>query len=337
MLDHSDPKEAYTALRLLVVQDPKRARQDFCEMLEGERDHLVSILEAASVPGEGRVRQLIANAVRLRPDRDKIVPYLIRWHQNETDEFAKRAIEAALDGVDKGVCKPGKRRRLIDPVLVDTYRYVTGRVRHQMNNALMGPAELLMRLTNKVGRIEDHAIRNDLESTVIELKDALRSVGRIVAFVPGDDFFTVRGVAILDWLSNMTLEYGQKYRPISLSLVDGSQTKSLHVRANDYLLQTIFWNLWTNAQQAIGGNCEIEVRVKKLDDNVQLTIIDNGDGFAQNMREIAFQEKYSSKGSGRGRGLLEVQDAVDRLHGSVQLVDIQGRYRVRIWFPLEES
>lgn len=337
MLGRSDPKEAYAALRLLSVEDPKRARQGFCEMLDGDDPRLVGILELASVPGEGRVRQLVANAVRARPDRSKIVAYLVRWQQTEADEFARNAIDAALVGVDRGGHKAKKRRALVDAALVDTYRYVTGRIRHQMNNALMEPAELIMRLTNRLGRIEDQAIRNELEPMVIELRVALRNVGRIVAFAPEDGFFTVRGVAILDWLANMNLEYGQKYRHVALSLVDQSASGKLHVRANDYLLQTIFWNLWTNAQQAVGAKCEIEVRAKRRGNDVELTVIDNGEGFPQDMREIAFQEKYSSKGVGRGRGLLEVQDAVDRLHGSVQLVDVDGCYRIRIWFPLEES
>lgn len=342
MPEHNDPQRTYSALRQLTVQDPKRARQEFCELLDGEKDFLVSVLEAASAPGEGRVRQLIANAVRSRPDKDKLVVYLLQWHQNETDEFAKRAIDAALDGIDRGAYKPEKHKTLVDPALVGTYRYVTGRIRHQMNNALLGPAELVMRLSDRVASIANCTVRSDLESLVAELDDAFKSVGRIVAFGPDDDFFVMRSVVILDWLNNMNLEYGRKYRPINLSLVDESPTKELRIRANDYWLHTIFWNLWTNAQQAVAGSCEIKIRARKTGSSVQLTVLDNGDGFHREMREIAFQEKYSSKenypskGSGRGRGLLEIQDAVEQLLGSVQLVEIEGRYRVRIRFPLEE-
>lgn len=336
MLDHSNTSDAYVALRRLAVEDPKRARQEFCELLDGDIDYLNSILEAASAPGEGRVRQLIANAVRSRPDKDRVVTYLLRWHHNETDEFAKRAIGAALDGVDKNAYKSEKHRTLVDPALVDTYRYVTSRVRHQMNNALLGPAGLVMRLSDKVGTIEDSGIRGSLGSIVAELDDAFRNVSRIVAFDSGDNFFTMRSVVILDWLNNMNAEYARKYRPMGLTLVNESPTKGLRIRANDYWLHNIFWNLWTNAQQAVVGSCEIEVRARKTGSNVQLTILDNGDGFPKEMREIAFELKYSSKGSGRGRGLLEIQDAVEQLLGTVQLVEIEGRYRVRVQFPLEE-
>lgn len=335
MLDHSNTSDAYVALRRLAVEDPKRARQEFCELLDGDKDGLNSILEAASAPGEGRVRQLIANAMRSRADKDKTVAYLMRWHQNETDEFAKRAIYAALDGVDKGAYKSEKHKTLVDPALVETYRYVTGRIRHQMNNALMGPAALLIRLADKVESVEDMSARGEIGSMVAELKDTLRHVGRVVAFVPEDDFFEMRSVVVLDWLNNMNAEYGQKYRSINLSMINESPTKELRIRANDYWLHTIFWNLWTNAQQAVEGTCNVEVRARKVGGSVQLTILDNGSGFPKEMREIAFQEKYSLKGSGRGRGLLEVQDAVERLLGGVQLVEVQGHYRVRIHFPVE--
>jgi sigma-B regulation protein RsbU (phosphoserine phosphatase) len=45
------------------------------------------------------LRHLVASALRSNRDKERLAPYLIAWHEIETDEFAKRAIEAALDGV----------------------------------------------------------------------------------------------------------------------------------------------------------------------------------------------------------------------------------------------
>ena len=58
-----------------------------------------SFLGQISSPADGRLRQLVASALRNNRDKERLAPYLIAWHEIETDEFAKRAIAAALDGV----------------------------------------------------------------------------------------------------------------------------------------------------------------------------------------------------------------------------------------------
>ena len=64
---------------------------------------------------------------------------------------------------------------------------------------------------------------------------------------------------------------------------------------------------------------------------------DNGEGFSPELREIVFQQVYSSKNnSGRGRGLMEIQDAVERLAGRVELYEAKpSDFRIRISVPLE--
>src|SRR5260370_35093752 len=52
-----------------------------------------------SSPADGRLRPLVASAWRTDREKARLAPYLIGWPEIETDEFAKRAIAAALDGV----------------------------------------------------------------------------------------------------------------------------------------------------------------------------------------------------------------------------------------------
>jgi len=47
----------------------------------------------------GRLRHLVASALRNSRDKERLAPHLIVWHEIETDEFARHAISAALDGV----------------------------------------------------------------------------------------------------------------------------------------------------------------------------------------------------------------------------------------------
>jgi sensor histidine kinase regulating citrate/malate metabolism len=80
------------------------------------------------------------------------------------------------------------------------------------------------------------------------------------------------------------------------------------------------------------------VRVTINAKEVNLLIVDNGNGLPPDLREVAFQERYSAKGVHRGRGLLEVQDAIQQLRGKAQLVQYRsGDFRIMLSFPLEAT
>ena len=134
----------------------------------------------------------------------------------------------------------------------------------------------------------------------------------------------------------MTAQYVAKNSLLRLAIT--SDCAPVSVRANDYLLETLFWNLWKNAQQAVGANCEITVRIAVGAGIARLLVSDNGSGFTANDAELAFIDQFERRGANYGRGLLEVQDAVRRLSGSVELVQVApGEYRVQITLPLAMS
>src|SRR5215813_6324654 len=86
-------------LRRLAVEDPREARKAFLRLFDSGGSALEQFLGHVSSPADGRLRHLIAGALRNNRDKERLAPYLIAWHEIETDEFAKRAIAAALEGV----------------------------------------------------------------------------------------------------------------------------------------------------------------------------------------------------------------------------------------------
>jgi len=89
----------YESLRRLAVEDPREARKVFLRYFDSGGSTLEQFLGQISSPADGRLRHLVASALRNNRDKERLAPYLITWHEIETDEFAKRAIAAALDGV----------------------------------------------------------------------------------------------------------------------------------------------------------------------------------------------------------------------------------------------
>jgi len=89
----------YETLRRVAVEDPREARKVFLRYLDTGGPALEHFLGQISSPADGRLRHLVASALRNNRDKERLAAYLIAWHEIETDEFAKRAIAASLDGV----------------------------------------------------------------------------------------------------------------------------------------------------------------------------------------------------------------------------------------------
>jgi sigma-B regulation protein RsbU (phosphoserine phosphatase) len=96
------PEIPYDRLRHLVVEDPREARRLFLQILDAGGPVLDQFLGQISSPIDGRLRQLVASALRNNRERERLAPYLIAWQEIETDEFSRRAIARALDGLDTG-------------------------------------------------------------------------------------------------------------------------------------------------------------------------------------------------------------------------------------------
>jgi sigma-B regulation protein RsbU (phosphoserine phosphatase) len=94
------PEILYNELRHLVVEDPRDARRVFLQLFDSGGPDLDQFLGRISSPPDGRLRQLVASAVRNQRDRERLAPHLISWEEIETDEFTHRAIARALDGLD---------------------------------------------------------------------------------------------------------------------------------------------------------------------------------------------------------------------------------------------
>ena len=326
-------------LRRLAVEDPLETRDKFLGILDADPSSAEDILHLLSTPGDGRLRQIIANAARVLPNKDRLIPFLIEWKDSETDEFASRAIDSALKNVDlTGYKKTQRLNPLADGNLVQAYRYASRRLTHKLRNAILNPEARFIRLRAVVESTSDVTLRAKMQSILGDLSDDFQRVGRIIeSFRFDPKHFSFGPVVVSDWLKTMNQKYGVTFAPINLTVETCGSIPQIY--ASDYLLEVIFWNIWINAQQAVGANCAIRIQITTVGQSVEITMIDNGDGFPAELRPVAFKEAYSTSGSAdRGVGLLEVQEAVEQLHGEVGLVEEkQGEYRIRMIFPLLQT
>jgi len=342
--------DMYRQLRHMAASDPRTARERLVELLNGDSPHLRQLLDLMTPPSEGRLRQLVANtagAVRENKQlRDRLVPHLLQWQRFESDEFAKPAINAALRGVDptaytNGSVSSGDVAAGIDvgdPLFsdqdIEVYRWVAGRLCHRVRNHLELPAAYLADAIHGAAAIEDDAVRAGITQTLIEAQQAFRQIARIVDFNIGDEHFIWRAVAIIPWLRRMTETYRSKHEPIRLEVTGEMNEPGPSIMATDLLLEVVFWNLWRNAAQEANGACVVKVKVSVRDKKVCLLLGDDGPGFQASQVSEAFKLRLSTRGEDRGRGLLEVADAVQRLQGTARIVPIGNEYRIELSFPI---
>ena len=328
----SSPPDLYATLRRKVVENPREAARLFIEEFNKGDAHVSDFLPIISRPPESRLRQLAANALRGHKDKTRVVSEIVRWRSSETDEFTRRALEAFLDGIEisgSAISTPQ------GPYLgrsADAYRYVATRLRHKLRNAMLG-------IQNRAEDLKEAAIGEDaglVSAAAGRLTDAINRIGRMLENTDSDpEQFTNRPISLHSWLRGMSARYATEFSPIQLTL-EGEDLSGCQVYGNSYLLETAFWNLWVNAQQAVEGDCRITVVSQMFGDRIEMIVIDNGPGFSDADCDLAFLQQFSgSRSANRGLGLLEVQDAIERLGGKVQLTLVSGKeYRIKITLPL---
>ncbi len=96
----------------------------------------------------------------------------------------------------------------------------------------------------------------------------------------------------------------------------------IHVRADAGVLGTILRNLISNAIKFSNNGGKVKVRAERIDNQVKITVSDNGIGIPQNQKDQLFL--FETKGrrgtqgeASSGLGLILVKEFVDRLGGTI--------------------
>jgi signal transduction histidine kinase len=326
-------------LRWIAASDPKQARTAFHTILRGKHDVLNSVLTAASRPGDGRLRQMIATVFRTDEKAIILEPWLRQWLEVEPDEFTKTAIQTALAS---RVPTPAPSSTSRGPAVqtVEAYRYVADRLCHRIRNALTLPSSQLIRLQHIVAETSDPTLRQDLMEILTGMQAGLSRISRTVEFDTGDDYLTWQTMSVIGWLESASKDFEARFGPAKLVITCDPTVRRAKIRATRFFLETVFGNLWSNAIQAVESPCRFEIQCA-LDTEraiIEMLVIDNGPGFGETHLETAFQQIFSTKSESRGRGLLEIADAVLRLQGTVGLARASsGEYRIRIGLPVEAA
>ncbi len=97
-------------------------------------------------------------------------------------------------------------------------------------------------------------------------------------------------------------------------------------------------NLVKNAIQATKNteNPQIDVQVITVDDQVKITVSDNGLGITEENKPKIFEPKFTTKTSGMGLGLAMVKNIMETYNGSITFTSEEGKGTIfTVTFPKE--
>lgn len=320
------------ALNEVALTDAAGARDEVVRLLrslpDGERSTFVEDLATGA---ESRLRQITARAVQVVGLDDAIAPVLQRWLVKETDEFARAAIEDAL--------APESRRKRTRRLLSDleavprTYRYLADRLRHRVLNTMPGAGLSISKLKEVAAAVPDEQQRYALTKEIDYLSSALGRLQRALDFVEERAHFDSAQIDLGEWLQDFTRSYRAEWPQLEIKIV--APDDPAIIDGVPYLLTTVFANLFDNARQAIppGGLVTVAIVVRRME--VVINVSDSGAGLPDRVAEVAFLAPTTTKGqTHRGRGLLEVADAMKRLGGRAAVVRGAEGNRVSLTFPV---
>ncbi|WP_373057312.1 PAS domain-containing sensor histidine kinase [Zunongwangia sp. H14] len=98
----------------------------------------------------------------------------------------------------------------------------------------------------------------------------------------------------------------------------------------------VITNLVKNAVQALQGkeNPKIMVSVEEEEEEVCVTICDNGSGISEENKDKIFEPKFTTKSSGMGLGLAMVKNIVETYNGTISFVSNPNKGTIfKVRFP----
>ena len=101
-------------------------------------------------------------------------------------------------------------------------------------------------------------------------------------------------------------------------------------------LVRIVTNLVKNSIQATSelDNPNIEIELKKIDNNVELKISDNGSGIPTSLKEKIFEPNFTTKNKGTGLGLSIIKKLIDSYNGKISFTSKAGKTVFKITVPI---
>ena len=229
-----------------------------------------------------------------------------------------KAYNAMVDELEESALKLAQSER------EEAWQEMAKQVAHEIKNPLT-PMRLTVQSFQRKFDLSDPNLKqkiNDYSETLIQQIDTMSSVASAFsnfASMPAQQNETLNVVDVVELTMDIFNEEYVHFKAEEeeiISKIDRTQ------------LIRIITNLVKNAIQAIPYNQEkktVFVTIKKENNNVLITVTDNGIGIATEDFNRIFEPKFTTKSSGMGLGLGIIKNIIENYKGAITLESQKGK------------
>lgn len=226
-------------------------------------------------------------------------------------------------------------RRALQNEKLSTLGLLAGSIVHEIKNPLSSIKTIATVMAEELGPENKHA--EDLTIILGEVQRLANSTGELLDFARPKS--STESSSLLPKVLRSTtriLRHLANARRITLTVNVADDLPP--VRLNEEKLQEIFFNLLSNAIEAIGNNGNIHVRTHRLNGQIISEVEDDGPGIAAAIADQVFEPFATTKPSGTGLGLFAVRRRVDEAGGTIEYSAGSERGTIfRVYLPIEET
>lgn len=231
-------------------------------------------------------------------------------------EVLVEAYNNMIDQLEESAAKLARSER------EQAWREMAKQVAHEIKNPLT-PMRLTVQSFERKFNPEDENSREklaDYSQTLIQQIDVMSSIASAFsdfAKMPTQKRERIEVIGVVKLALDIFNEGAVKYLP---------HEKELFANLDKTQLIRIVTNLVKNASQATEEreNPLIEVSVLSERKNVKITVSDNGKGISENLKELVFEPKFTTKTSGMGLGLGIIKNIIEAYDGSISFTSKEG-------------
>ena len=231
-------------------------------------------------------------------------------------EILVEAYNSMIDELGESAAKLAKSER------EQAWREMAKQVAHEIKNPLT-PMRLTVQSFERNSLSKDDKANKKLKEfsqSLIQQIDVLSSIASAFsdfAKMPTQKKEQIEIISVVKFALDIFTEQYITYLP---------QEKKIYANLDKTQLIRIVTNLLKNAIQAT-ENIEhptIDVHVLSKENNLIISVTDNGKGIAEDLKELIFEPKFTTKTSGMGLGLAITKNIIEAYGGSISFTSAEG-------------
>mgnify|MGYP005989453849 CR=1 FL=1 len=202
------------------------------------------------------------------------------------------------------------------------WREMAKQVAHEIKNPLTPMRLTVQSFERKFNPLDEKAKDKltEFSQTLIQQIDVMSSIASAFsdfAKMPTQKKEQIEIINVVKFALDIFNERYIKYLP---------EEKELFANLDKTQLIRVVTNLVKNAIQATDKeeNPLIEVKVLTEDNNLIISVSDNGKGISDDVKDLIFEPKFTTKTSGMGLGLAMIKNIIEAYDGSISFTSKEG-------------